>query len=1062
MFEYIFKDCSDLNLIKEALYKKQSIKLNGCVPSQLEHFISCAGEGFRHKLIITHDELKAAQMAANYAAFDENAVFYPAEDPLFHEACLQGNFISEQRLETARMLYEKEPLCVVTTKQAFTDRLRSFGSIKKESISVRPGDETDLEKLAQKLVRLGYEREDTVTAKGEFAIRGNIVDIFPYTEVSPLRLDLWGDEVESIKRFDAESQRSFEAADELNVFAGGDAFEEDEEWADFLEYFSKEDTLIVLDEPDKFLGKDDLYLIKKTEGYARLLSSMLGAGFEYIRPEYSFNINTKNIASYNGRFNDLVSDLIGYRKKGYETVICAASEMRAESLRSQLLEAGISANVIFGNIKTGFEYPDLRFALISEIDIYGNRKRRKRKRRYSGDPLKAFSDLHTGDLVVHEQHGIGRYLGIERLTSDGVEKDYMKIEYANNAYLYVLASQFDKIQKYAGPGQTQPKLSRLGGKEWINTKTKVKAQVDDIAKDLVRLYAQRQKTPGFKYSPDTVWQREFEDEFEFEETADQLEAIEAVKRDMESGHIMDRLICGDVGFGKTEVAIRAAFKAVQDGKQVAFLCPTTILASQHYKTITRRMSNYPVNVRLMSRFVSAGEQTKTIKELKSGMADIVVGTHRLLSNDIVFKDLGLLIVDEEQRFGVAHKEKIKQLKNNVDVLTLSATPIPRTLHMSLSGIRDMSLLTEPPVDRVPIQTYVMEYDPEVVKEAVMREVSRGGQVYYLYNRTADIDRVAGQISDMLPGIRVEYAHGKMPARDIEDIMEAFTGGAVDVLVSTTIIETGLDIPNVNTIMIQDADNFGLAQLYQLRGRVGRSNRTAYAFLLYRKDKLVREVAEKRLKAIREFSDLGSGVKIAMRDLEIRGAGNILGAQQSGHMGEVGYELYCKMLNEAVALLKGQEVPEDFETAVDLDMDAYIPSSYIGNESDKLDIYKKISAIVTDEDADDMVLELKDRFGPVPEVTKNLIMAALIKSKAHALYITEISQRGAEFKMTMYENARIDTYKMHGFLKKYADMIRFSTGKRPYFIYSPKKEAKKPEEIQKAIFGFFTRLEEITL
>ena len=1062
MFEYIFKDYPDLNLIKETLGKRRSVRLCGMVPSALEHFICVTGADFKHKLIIAPDEIKASRICANYAAFDERAVYYPAKDPLFHEASLQGNFISGQRLTVLKMLYEGGPLCVVTTKQAFSDTLKSSGSIKKESISIRPGDCVDLPDLAKRLTDLGYERTDTVASRGEFAVRGNIVDVFPFTEISPLRVDLWGDEAESIKRFDTESQRSFENADELAVFAGGDAEDKDEDGTDFLGFFSKSDTLIVLDEPDKAFGAEDLCLTERISGYALILSSMLGTGFEYIKPDLSFNINVKNIASYNGRFNDLVSDLIKYRERGFETVICAASEMRAESLRSQLLEADMSANVITGSIKTGFEYPDLKFALISEIDIYGDRRRKKRRRRYSGDPIRAFSDLHPGDIVVHEQHGIGRYLGIERLTTDGIQKDYMKIEYANNAFLYVLATQFDKIQKYASAAQQQPKLSRLGTKEWTNTKTKVKAQVNDIAKDLVKLYAQRQLLPGYKYSPDTVWQREFEDEFEFEETQDQLEAIEAVKRDMESGRVMDRLICGDVGFGKTEVAIRAAFKAVQDGKQVAFLCPTTILASQHYKTITRRMSNYPVNIRLMSRFVSTAEQTKTIKELKSGMADIVVATHRILSNDIVFKDLGLLVIDEEQRFGVAHKEKIKQMRTGVDVLTLSATPIPRTLHMSLSGIRDMSLLTEPPIDRVPIQTYVMEYDEEVVKEAVAREISRGGQVYYLYNRTADIDRAAARLSEMLPGIRVEYAHGKMPGRQIEDIMEAFTGKAIDVLVSTTIIETGLDIPNVNTIIIRNADNFGLAQLYQLRGRVGRSDRTAYAFLLYGKDKLVREVAEKRLKAIKDFSDLGSGVKIAMKDLEIRGAGNVLGAQQSGHMGEVGYELYCKMLNEAVALLKGQEIPEDFETAIELDIDAYIPSSYIGNESDKLDIYKKISAIGSEEDADDVRLELKDRFGPVPAVTDDLITAALIRSKAHALYITEISQKGASFKLSMYQNARIDTYKMHGFLKKYADTVRFSAAPKPYFLYTPQKEAKKPGEIKKALFAFFDRLEEITL
>ena len=1059
MFEEIYDNYPEFGEIKETLAKRGTVKLSGCVPSQLEHLICCAGAGFKHKLIITYDEIKASQITADYMAFDKNAVYYPAKDPLFHEASLQGSFISEQRSEVSRQLYDGGPLCVVTTKEAFSDKLKSFAAITKESMTIEPGSIIDTEELAEKLTRLGYEREETADSHGEFAVRGNIIDIFPYAENVPSRIDLWGDEVETIKHYDPESQRSYEKTDRLVVFAGGDAAA-GEEGVDFLDYFSKEDTLVVFDEPDKIFTEEEPLLTGKTSGFARIISSMMGAAFACVPADKAININARNISSYNGRFTDLAADLAKYKESNFNAVICAASEMRAESLRSQLFELDITANVISGNIKTGFEYPGLKFALISEIDIFGNKKRKKRKKRYSGDPLKDFTDLHAGDFVVHEQHGIGRYLGMERLTSDGVEKDYMKIEYANGAYLYILATQFDRIQKYSGQEQAAPRLSRLGGKEWTNTKTRVRKAVEDIAADLVKLYAERQKGGGYIYSPDTVWQRQFEDEFEYEETQDQLDAIAAVKADMESSKIMDRLICGDVGFGKTEIAVRAAFKAVQDSKQVAFLCPTTILASQHFKTLTRRMKNYPVNIRMLSRFVSTKDQNRTIKELKNGMADIAVGTHRILSADVVFKDLGLLIIDEEQRFGVAHKEKIKQLKRNVDVITLSATPIPRTLHMSLSGIRDMSLLTEPPVDRVPIQTYVMEYTQEVVKEAILREVSRGGQVYYLYNRTADIDMAAGEISQMLPHLKVEYAHGKMPGRQVEDIMEDFIAGRADVLVSTTIIETGLDIPNVNTIIIQDADNFGLSQLYQLRGRVGRSNRTAYAFLLYRKDRLVKEVAEKRLKAIREFSDLGSGVKIAMRDLEIRGAGNILGAEQSGHMGEVGYELYCKMLNEAVAVLKGEEPPEDFETTIDLDIDAYIPSSYIRNEADKLDIYKKISAITDEEQADDTASELKDRFGQLPPVTENLISVALIKAKAHDLYITEISEGKDGFKISMYRNAKIDTYKIHGFLKKYADIIKFTAGDKPCFMYTPKKHPKKPEEIKKALFGFFGMLKEI--
>ena len=1060
MFEYIFENYSEFNEIKTALEAGRTVKLNGCVPSQFEHLICSLSQGFVHKLIITADEVRASQVTANYAAFDSRVLYYPAKDPLFHAASLQGSFISGQRAGAAKRIYDGEVLCVVTTKEAFSDSLKPFEEIERESILIRKNGTVDVQKLALALAALGYEREDRADSHGEFALRGNVIDIFPYEADVPSRLDLWDDEVETIKHYDPESQRSFEEAEELRIFAGTAQADREGTGVSFLEYFSKDKTLIVFDEPEKIFTDEDSELPASTKGYARIISSMLGADFKALPRDLSVNINAKNINSYNGAFSRLSEDLIKYRKLGFDCVICAASEMRAQTLRNQLLEQDITANIFAGNIRTGFEYPDLKFALITEVDIFGNRRSRRRRRVYSGDPIRDFTDLHPGDFVVHEQHGIGKYLGIDRLTSDGVEKDYMKIEYANGAYLYVLATQFDRIQKYSGKDQEPPRLHRLGGREWTNTKTRVRGAVETIAQDLVKLYAERQKGGGYCYSPDTVWQKEFEDEFEFEETQDQLDAIAAVKADMESSKIMDRLICGDVGFGKTEIALRAAFKAVQDEKQVAFLCPTTILASQHYKTLTRRMKNFPVNVCMLSRFVSTKEQSQAIADLKNGRADIVVGTHRLLSGDVVFKDLGLLIIDEEQRFGVAHKEKIKQLRKNVDVITLSATPIPRTLHMSLSGIRDMSLLTEPPVDRVPIQTYVMEYSAEVVKEAILRETARRGQVYFLHNRTANIEQTAAEVSQMLPHLRVEYAHGKMSGRDVEDIMEAFISGAIDVLVSTTIIETGLDIPNVNTIIIQDADNFGLSQLYQLRGRVGRSNRTAYAFLLYRPDKLLREVAEKRLKAIREFSELGSGVKIAMRDLEIRGAGNILGAEQSGHMGEVGYELYCRMLNEAVALLKGEEPQEDFETTIDLDIDAYIPSSYIANESDKLDIYKKISTVSTAAQADDMALELRDRFGELPAVTENLIRIALTKSRAHSLYITEISEKGDVFRVNMYRNARIDTFKIHSFLKKHADTVKFTPGEKPYFLYTPGKPHKKPEQIHRCLDEFFGYLEEI--
>ena len=649
-------------------------------------------------------------------------------------------------------------------------------------------------------------------------------------------------------------------------------------------------------------------------------------------------------------------------------------------------------------------------------------------------------DLNIGDYVVHENHGLGVYKGIEKIEVDKVEKDYIKIEYSGGDNLYILATQLDMIQKYAGADAKRPKLNKLGGQEWHRTKSRVRGAVKDLAEDLLKLYAARQSQEGFAYGPDTIWQREFEEAFPYEETDDQLSAIEATKKDMESKRIMDRLICGDVGYGKTEVAIRAAFKAVQDGKQVALLVPTTILAQQHYNTFVQRMKDYPVVIRTMSRFRTKTEQAETVKELKKGMVDILIGTHRILSKDIEFKNLGLLIVDEEQRFGVAHKEKIKKLRENVDVLTLSATPIPRTLHMSLIGIRDMSTLSEPPMDRMPVQTYVMEYNEEMVREAIAREIGRGGQVYYVFNRVNGIVEMTAAIQKLAPDAEVAFAHGQMSERELEKVMYRFINGEIDVLVSTTIIETGLDISNVNTMIIHDADRLGLSQLYQLRGRVGRSNRTAYAFLLYRRNTVLREVAEKRLAAIREFTEFGSGFKIAMRDLEIRGAGNLLGQQQSGHMESFGYDLYCKMLNEAVLKLKGETVTkDDFETVMDLNLDAYIPASYIKNEIQKLEIYKRIAGISNEEEYDEMVDELSDRFGDLPKSAQNLLDIALLKAQAHEACITQLSCRGDETKIFMYNQAAVCVERIPALIERYGRRLRFKPGETPYFVLKMRKE-----------------------
>ena len=692
--------------------------------------------------------------------------------------------------------------------------------------------------------------------------------------------------------------------------------------------------------------------------------------------------------------------------------------------------------VTYGKLHRGFEYPLIKFVVITEGDMFGGGRGRKKKKKtsYQGKKIQSFSELLIGDYVVHESHGLGIYRGIEKIEQDKVVKDYIKIEYRDGGNLYLPATRLEGIQKYAGSDARTPKLNKLGGMEWNKTKSKVRGAVRDIAKDLVELYAARQRSEGYQYGPDTVWQKEFEEMFPFEETEDQLEAIEATKKDMESRRIMDRLICGDVGYGKTEIALRAAFKAIQEGKQVVYLVPTTILAQQHYNTFVQRMKDFPVRVDMLSRFRTAGEQKKTLEDLKKGQVDVVIGTHRVLSKDVVFKNLGLLIIDEEQRFGVAHKEKIKKLKENVDVLTLTATPIPRTLHMSLIGIRDMSVLEEPPVDRLPIQTYVMEYNDEMVREAIHRELARGGQVYYVYNRVNNIDEVANHVAALVPEANVVFAHGQMHEHELEKIMLDFVEGNIDVLVSTTIIETGLDIPNANTIIIHDADRLGLSQLYQIRGRVGRSGRTSYAFLMYRRDKLLREEAEKRLQAIREFTELGSGIKIAMRDLELRGAGNLLGAEQHGHMQAVGYDLYCKLLNEAVLALRGENEAEDFETVVDCDIDAYIPPSYIHNEYQKLDVYKRISGIENQEEYMDMQDELIDRFGEIPRSVENLLKIADLKALAHQAGVVEVDVKKQDITIQMYQKADLDVSGIPALMEKYKGTLTFRTGDVPSFYY----------------------------
>lgn len=1059
---------------------KGILQVSGCMESQKSHLMYGLSGIAPYRLILAEDERRAREIYEDYRFYDRKVYSYPAKDLLFFQADIHGNLLIRQRMKVIKALLEEKELTVVTSIDGCMDFLESLEKIKEQLIHYESDSTVDIEQLKNQLVALGYERVGQVEMPGQFSVRGGIVDIYCLTEENPWRIELWGDEIDSIRSFDPESQRSLENLEELTIYPAVEHIG-DKDMVSFLDYFPEERTIIFLDEPNRLTEKggavEEEYrqsrMHREEKGSRNLPENWL-CSFEQLQKELNkrncisvcalepkqagwkvrekFYLEVKSISAYNNSFELLVKDLHQYKKQGYRIALLSGSRTRAERLAKDLQEEGLAAfygqdydreicpgeiMVVYGHAKKGFEYPLIKFAVMTESDIFGQEQKKKKKKNYSGSRIQDFAELSVGDFVVHEKHGLGIYRGIEKVEVDRIVKDYIKIEYRGGSNLYIPATQLDCLQKYSGADASKaPKLNKLGTQEWNKTKSKVRGAVKNIAKELVELYAVRQEKEGYVCGPDTVWQREFEEMFPYEETEDQLSAIEDAKRDMESTRIMDRLICGDVGYGKTEVALRAAFKEVQESRQVAYLAPTTILAQQIYNTFVQRMKEFPVRVELLCRFRTPAQQKKAIEDLKKGQVDVIIGTHRILSKDVQFKNLGLLIVDEEQRFGVTHKEKIKQLKKDVDVLTLTATPIPRTLHMSLIGIRDMSVLEEPPMDRMPIQTYVMEYDEETVREAINRELRRGGQVYYVYNRVTDIADVALRIAKLVPDARVDFAHGQMSERELENVMYSFVNGDIDVLVSTTIIETGLDISNVNTMIIHDSDRYGLSQLYQLRGRIGRSNRTAYAFMMYRKNVMLKETAEKRLAAIREYTDLGSGFKIAMRDLELRGAGNLLGAQQHGHMNAVGYDLYCKMLNEAVKEAKGIHTMEDFETSVDLNVDAYIPDSYISNEFQKLDIYKRIAGIETQQDYDDMLEELLDRFGEPGKAVLNLLAIAKLKAIAHQGYVTEIKQTGKTVRFTLYEKARLNTEGFPALMQKYRRGLQFKNEQEPKFILEP--------------------------
>ena len=1084
--------------------------------------------------ILTSTELEAQILVDDLEFFaPDRVVYFPSKEYIYYDVDSVSKEMSMKRLAALSKLKNgDENYIIVASVSSALGFCMPKDDFVNNIISIEIGDVFDVEELCEKLVVMGYTREDMVEGYGTFSVRGGIVDIFGADMENPVRIEFFDNEVDSIRTFDTTTQLSLEKLNNATIYPCSEIIlkkdahdkllatmraslaklkRKKNDVTDAIEHLSSDieklceryyfasldkyifdiydgvptifdwldrDTLFFIDEPRKtgesgkifeqdmsetiaslmekgvlVPEKKQFYVeyneIMKTLSQKRLvgLAAMSFSCRDY-RAKQNIDFAIKSINSFHGKIDFLCDDLKMWHDKKTAVVILAGGNSRAQNLCSELINRGIECvyspepslisdgKIIItnGSLSSGFEYSLMNFVLISDREIFLEKRRKGRKLKdKSATKIHSFTDISPGDYVVHQTHGIGRYEGIQKLTVDKVTKDYLKISYQGTDSLYVPTDQLDLLYKYIGGTDKKVHINKLGGTDWSKTKERVKQSTAELAEHLLRLYAEREQMKGHSFSADTPWQREFEDNFGYIETADQMRSIEEVKADMESERPMDRLLCGDVGYGKTEVAMRAAFKAVMDSKQVAYLVPTTILAMQHYNNFAYRMRDFPVRVEMLSRFRTPAEQRETLKRLKTGETDIVIGTHRLLQKDIEFKDLGLLIVDEEQRFGVTHKEAIKQMRKNVDVLTLTATPIPRTLHMAMVNIRDMSVITQPPENRYPVQTYVMEKNDDIIADAIKKELGRGGQVYYLYNRVSGIHSVAKKIQELVPQAKVGIGHGKMREDELEDVMMNMLDGEINVLVCTTIIETGLDIPNVNTIIVENADKMGLSQLYQLRGRVGRSNRLAYAYLTYQRDKTISDVAQKRLSAVREFTEFGSGFKIAMRDLEIRGAGNLLGAQQHGHMDAVGYDMYCKLLKESVNEIKGEPMMTQITTSVDLPVDAHIPENFIKNQNLRIDIYKKIAAISCVQDSYDVEEEIEDRFGTLPQSVRNVIDIALIKVWAHELGITELVQNnnGLTF---VFEMSKIDMRIISEIISQSKGRALFSAGERPYLIF----------------------------
>lgn len=1093
------------------------ITLSGLSDSQKVHFAySTRFYTERPILIVTYNDIQLKKIVEDFKFFDQEEILvFPKREIVYYDIDTMNKDVTMDRLSIYTKLYESNAKVILTTIEALMQKTISKNKLFERVLQLETGKEISLENLKESLNALGYERTDMVEGRGQYTVRGGIIDFFPLTTKNPVRVEFWGDEIDSIRFFDSDTQRTVESIKDISVFPAEEFLVDKNdlerigkeilgaypnatadveaivngnyltkidkyfkffynETSDLLDYIGK-NTILFLDEPSRIVSKaqaieyENGEVVKQYVERNGITPSYTEAMYSY--EDINYKISTKNLINlertdimhakrngysfncrevnfFRGQVDIFVQEIQEYLENDKTVLILGGTLSKARGLATMLLEHNVPATflenveidflkpgkvvVTTGTLSEGFEYCDLNFIVAVEgVGINKESQKRTFKPQIFKESKKVvFADLNVGDYIVHSVHGIGQYIGIHTLTVQGVRKDYIKLKYKEDDVLYVPTNQLDNIRKYIGNGDAAPKLNKLGSKDFAKTKAKVKASLKDIAQGLIELYAKRQQQKGYKFSPDTVWQNQFEEAFPYEETEDQLRCIEEVKKDMESEQAMDRLLCGDVGYGKTEVAIRAAFKAVMDGKQVAYLVPTTVLAEQQFNEFRKRMQDFPIKLNVLNRFKSTRDKNEILRQIRNGELDIVVGTHRLVQKDVVFKDLGLLIIDEEQRFGVRHKEAIKKLKNNVDVLTMTATPIPRTLHMSIVGIRDMSVIYEPPKNRTPVQTYVLEYDTEVIREAIIKELERNGQVFYLYNRVDGIEEKASEISKLVPEARVGFAHGRMDGRQLEDIMKAFTDKELDVIICTTIMESGIDIPNANTLIIEDADRLGLSQLYQIRGRVGRSDRNAYAYITYRRNKLLSETSEKRLKAIKEFTEFGSGFKIALRDLEIRGAGNILGPEQHGHMEAVGYEMYCKLLDEAVKEISGEAVTETVDTQIDLKLTAYIPDSYIENTNQKIEVYQDIANITEEEQIIDITDELIDRYGEIPEESVNLLEIARIKIYARALKVLSIIQKGQNV-VIQFSNEEFIVDKVQLLVDAYKGNILFSTGVTPY-------------------------------